>query len=403
MPQFIPVPIDSMATPQTKQLYFNLHRLAQSKFTMFGHQDSLAYGRGWAKEHWNVGFPFNPNPNNAISDVYDTLDKKQYPGLFGWDIGHIEDPTKNALINYITQNALKSYIKKVYDMGGVNTVCWHMNNPIDNSKTAWDSVVNSNGKNITLDILLDETQINPATQQSYLQSFLRTLDVAAAFFKSLKGSDGNLIPIIFRPFHECSFGNCFWWNDSNSDKKNYKKLWTLTVDYLKNNCGVHNLLYAFNMHDNFTQNDFIKHYPDNGYVDIISYDIYQQKAKSSASFIQEVQQKTKLLIQLAQNRNKVAAIGEIGYNNFMNQQQKIDKKWFTKTLQPALANLQIAYFMLWRNAKGKQIINGATVFNDTDELNCTYPTHTTSADFNEFFKARNIIFSKTTAARKMYL
>ncbi len=402
MPQYTPVPIDSLATAETKNLYLSLHKLAQSKFTMFGHQDTLAYGYGWAKEHWNVGVPFNPNPNNAISDVYDSLNKKQYPGLFGWDIGYIEDPNEAYLINYISQTALKKYIKQAYDMGGVNTICWHMKNPIDSSKTAWGFHTDAQGKNTTLDILLDKTKINPITGKSYWDGFLVSLKKAATFFKSLKGSDGKLIPIIFRPFHECSFGNCFWWNDHYQDKRNYKKLWTATVNYLKNDCEVHNLLYAFNLHEDFTETDFLNHYPDNGFVDVISYDIYQKASSTLTKFIQEVKQKTSLLVHLAKNRNKVAAIAEMGFVNFKDKNNKVEKNWFTKTLQPALANQGIAYFMLWRNAKGTSTINGATVYNDVDDIFCTHPKHSTSLDFNEYFKLKNIIFSKSTAARKMY-
>ncbi len=72
-------PIDQKATKQTRNLLYNLHRVAGSG-VMFGHQDDLAYGVGWR------GTP-------QRSDVLETTGS--YPAVFGWDIGHKLDDVMN--------------------------------------------------------------------------------------------------------------------------------------------------------------------------------------------------------------------------------------------------------------------------------------------------------------------
>jgi len=65
-------PIDTNATDETKTLYRNLHALA-GNYTLFGHQDALAYGYKWWAE-----------PGRC--DVKEVCGA--YPSVFGWDVGH---------------------------------------------------------------------------------------------------------------------------------------------------------------------------------------------------------------------------------------------------------------------------------------------------------------------------
>ena len=64
--------IDKKATPETKALYQNLKQLS-SKGILFGHQESDAYGVGWANQ-----------PNQ--SDV--KLVCGSFPAVHGWDVGN---------------------------------------------------------------------------------------------------------------------------------------------------------------------------------------------------------------------------------------------------------------------------------------------------------------------------
>src|SRR5512145_552934 len=65
---------DPKATPEAKGLFQTLITL-QSRGIMFGHQDDLAYGNGW----------YNEPGRSDIKDVCG-----DYPGICGWELGHLE-------------------------------------------------------------------------------------------------------------------------------------------------------------------------------------------------------------------------------------------------------------------------------------------------------------------------
>lgn len=371
----IPVPIDSRATLETKNLFTKLNNIRNTR-TIFGHQDSLVYGNGWTYEN---------NPQNRTSDASDSLSNKDLPGIFGWDIGQIE--TNNPrLINWIELAKLKTCIKQVYDMGCINTISWHANNPVFGSGV---------GDGTTVAKILDGISKPAGSNTTYKDIFKRWLTTIANFFNGLRGSDGKLIPIIFRPFHECNVQNCFWWDATFCNATDYIKLWRLTVTHLKDVCGVHNVLYAFSLNDGFTTQDFNSRYPDNGFVDIIGLDAYQRPRTTSSQYIAKMQNQISTIVQIADVNNKIAAVTEMGCNNLANANNVPYANWFTQTMKPALLGQRIAYCMLWRNPKGLALGDGS-------EFYCCYPTHASQTDFNVFYKEPEFIFSKSTKRRNVY-
>lgn len=56
---------------------------------------------------------------------------------------------------------------------------------------------------------------------SYHATFKADLKIIADFAHNAKGDDGELIPIIFRPWHEFD-GNWFWWGKIIVRLKNLK-------------------------------------------------------------------------------------------------------------------------------------------------------------------------------------
>jgi mannan endo-1,4-beta-mannosidase len=67
-------PVNPNATKETVALYQNLYKLTDSA-VLFGHQDDLAYGVGWAYE------PGNSDVKKISGD---------YPALYGWELGNLE-------------------------------------------------------------------------------------------------------------------------------------------------------------------------------------------------------------------------------------------------------------------------------------------------------------------------
>ncbi len=371
-------PIDSKATLATKNLYASLHQLRKSK-TIFGHHDTLAYGVGWTAED---------NPNNRLSDVSNSLSNKDLPGMFGWDIGEIETGS-NRLINYIDKAKLKQWIQQAHRLGCVNTICWHANNPVSGK-------ANNKGNGETVRKILDGVSLADNSTLTCKEIFKSWLNTIAIFFKSLKADDGTPIPIIFRPFHEVNVNDCFWWDKTKCTPLEYIKLWRMTVTHLKDVCGVHNLLYAFSLNDGFTSTEFASFYPDNGFVDIIGLDAYQRPGTSSSQYISNMQSQIDTIIKLADARNKLPAITEMGCNNLANDDvNRPYTNWFTETLTPAIKDKLIAYCMLWRNPKGDDM-------GDPTPFYCCHPAHQTVTDFNVFYQKPEFIFAKSTGRKKLF-
>src|SRR4029077_14430349 len=131
-----------------------------------------------------------------------------------------------------------------------------LNNPLT-GKTAWDPSPAG-----TVPAILDSAATNTL--------YTSWLDKVAAFISSLKGDKGELIPIIFRPFHELN-GSWFWWGGKNCTAADIKRLYQYTEKYLRGTKHVHNLLYAFNTDKFYSAVEYLERYPGDDYTDIIGF------------------------------------------------------------------------------------------------------------------------------------
>src|SRR5690242_6908752 len=175
-------PSDKMATKEAVNLYRNLKKLL-NKGVMFGHQDDLAYGVGWKYQ-------------KDRSDIKDVTG--DYPAVYGWELGHLEiDAAMN--LDSVPFKTMQQLIRKGYERGGLITISWHLNNPLT-GKTAWDPAEGT------------VASILPGGSKHDL--YKSWLDKIALFLNGLKGSRGEMIPVLFRPFHELN-GNWFWWGGKN--------------------------------------------------------------------------------------------------------------------------------------------------------------------------------------------
>lgn len=278
---------------------------------MFGHQDDLAYGIGWKYEY-------------GRSDVKTA--GGDYPAVFGWDFGHLELDDRNNL-DGVRLDSMRAYFKTVYDHGGINTVSWHFRNPA-NGKTAWDT----SGRPV-------QAILPGGAKHSVYTSWL---DRMAAFVSSCKGSNGELVPIVFRPFHEHT-GSWFWWGQNHCTDEEFKQLWRFTVTYLTEKKQVHNLLYAYSAADYRDAAHFLERYPGDDYVDVIGTDAYQYK--SSADFAALLHQRLAILEKIAEEHHKIPALTEAGYEKIP------EAEWWTKTLWPAIKDYRLSWVLMWRNGR----------------------------------------------------
>lgn len=348
------LPVDKKATRETVNLYRNLKKLL-NKGIMFGHQDDLAYGVNWKYEA-------------GRSDIKDVTG--DYPAVYGWELGHLEiDRPMN--LDSVPFDKMKQFIKQGYERGGLITISWHLNNPLT-GKSAWDPA-----KGTVASIL-------PGGEKNEL--YKSWLDKVAAFLLDLKGSKGEYIPVLFRPFHELN-GSWFWWGKNHCTPEELKQLWHFTVTYLRDQKNLHHLLYAFNTDRFATKEEYLERYPGDEWVDVIGFDIYQ-RGNNNEGFVQELDKTLTTLESIAAERNKIPALTEFGYGTIP------DSNWWTNTFGKALQNHKIAYVLAWRNAGIKP--DGST------EYYVPHKTHSSAENFKTFYADDKTLFQKEVTKEKLY-
>lgn len=358
LPPLENLPVDKSATTETVALYHNLKKLV-GKGIMFGHQDDPAYGVGWKYEE-------------GRSDVKDITG--DYPAVMGFELGHLEIDHPHNL-DSVPFDRMKSFIRQHYARGGVNTISWHLRNLLT-GKTAWDPAPGT------------VASILPGGQKHDI--YKMGLDKVAAFLSDLKGSKGEMIPVIFRPFHELN-GNWFWWGKAHCTPQEFKALWHFTVHYLRNEKGLHHLLYAFNTDRFTTEEEYLERYPGDAYVDVIGFDIYQRgnTPEHNAQFIKETGYMFSAITKLAKEKDKIAALTEFGFNSVPNP------AWFNEVLWPAMKDYPISFALAWRNAGHK----GAS---GEYEFYVPYKGSKGEKDFKTFYEKERTLFLADIAGESLY-
>jgi mannan endo-1,4-beta-mannosidase len=354
------MPSDKEATRETMNLYNNLKKLAAKGF-MFGHQDDLAYGVEWKYK-------------DGRSDVKDVAG--DYPAIYGWELGGLERANSEANLDGVPFKKMKQYIKQGYERGGVITISWHADSPLGASKGAWDTT--------------HGTVASVLPGGSNHELYKGWLDKVAAFISSLKGSKGEAIPVLFRPFHEHT-GNWFWWCKNASTGFEYKTLWRFTAYYLQKEKKLHNLLWIYNTSGNFkNKEEFLERYPGDDMVDMLSFDTYQYGDPQKEKWF-EINTNRLLAIvgEIAKEKNKPFALAETGYEAIPYS------NWWTETLLNAIGDNNISYVLVWRNHGYNESMKKMHYY-------APYKGQASEQDFIKFYNLGRTLFEKDVNNEKLY-
>jgi hypothetical protein len=313
-----------------------------------------------------VGWKFQ----SGRSDIRDVTG--DYPAVYGWELGRLElDRPYN--LDSVPFDSMRELIREGYARGGVITISWHLNNPLT-GKTAWQPAPGT------------VASVLPGGEKNEL--YCSWLDKVATFLLSLKGGRGELIPVIFRPFHELN-GSWFWWGGKNCNPEEIKALYRYTESYLRDQKNVHNLLFAFNTDRFASAEAYLERYPGDEWVDLVGFDIYQAyNIRENKDFSKELDRSLTILDSIAEVKNKIPALTEFGYNGLP------DSLWWTHVLLPALQPHRIAYALAWRNAGIKS--------SGQAEFYVPYAGQASAMDFKKFYEAPVTLFQKDIGDGRLY-
>jgi mannan endo-1,4-beta-mannosidase len=340
---------DPQATPETKGLFQNL-LILQNKGIMFGHQDDLAYGNGW----------YNQPGRSDIKDVCG-----DYPGICGWELGHLEQGNTYSLDSVYFSNIRKGIIS-FHKQGGVNTVSWHGNNPLTGG-SAWDVT----SKEVVASIL-------PGGSKHEL--YVKYLDRLADFFLSLKTEKGTYVPILFRPYHEHT-GSWFWWGKNLCSPEQYKALWRFTVTYLRDEKHIHHLLFCYSTDRFQTQEEYLERYPGDDIIDMLAFDLYDR----GPEYAGVLRNCAEIVSKLAAEKGKPGAVSEAG--------GPIAKQndWWTRTILETLRPIPLSYVLVWRNP-----------WQSPQNAFAPFKGHPSAPDFVKFYQDPHTLFLKDVYDAKVY-
>ena len=337
---------DANASQPTKALFDNLKNISKEKI-LFGHQDGLAYGVGWNDWH------------KKRSDVKDVCGK--YPAVFGWDMSKLGLTSYN--IDSVDFQQMKDWMKEVYKMGGINTISWHMDN-LANGGSSWDV---QDSLRVVASILPNGKNHEAYKKKlDHFVDFVNDLEVGFIFKEK--------VPIIFRPFHEHT-GSWFWWGAKFCTPDEYKSLWKFTVKYLRDEKGLDHILYAYSPDIFKDEAHYLERYPGDEWVDILGLDDYHDVGLSG--HIEHLTERLRTVVKLAEEKDKVAALTETGFESIP------QATWWTDKLLNGIKKdtmaRKIAWVLVWRNDR-------------PDHHYAPYPQHGSAANFIKFSEDPIMLF-----------
>ena len=316
--------VDPDASPATRSLFSYLDDV-RGDGILFGHQHTTSYGLTFT------------GADGIQSDVKTMTG--DHPAVFGWDTLILQgDEAPGSAGNTAEQNiaALDHHIAKAHELGGINTLSAHIENFVtggsfyDTTGDTLRAVLPGGAKNAELNAYLD--------------------NIAAAA-DGARDADGDLIPIIFRPWHE-NAGSWFWWGAAFGSPGEYKELYRYTVEYLRDLKGVSNFLYAFGPGSGFGGNaeQYLRTYPGDEFVDVFGLDAYDDTG--SEAFLDGLVTDLGMIADLADAKGKVSAFTEFGVTNGVGTGGSSPERWFTTVLDAIKADPRAsrsAYMLTWAN------------------------------------------------------
>jgi mannan endo-1,4-beta-mannosidase len=346
--------VDPDATDETVALFYNLKKISKTSFAV-GQQDAF------------TGFY---NNDNSMSDIKKTTGSD--PALLGSDFIFITDKNNDGTPdNWFHQQELKTIdnVKKAYKLGMINIFCWHIREPYK-EESFYVSEMSATDKAKAFKSIL------PGGENH--EWYKTKLDKVASVFGELKGEGGELIPVIFRPFHEYD-GGWFWWGAPFCTAEEYKTAFQFTVEYLRDEKNVHNVIYSLGPDNSYdTEDKYLSRYPGDNYVDVLGMDNYWDlRSGTGQDGANLANKKLKIVSDLAKAKGKIAALTETGYE--VTSTNAPVTGWFSTYIYYVMTanDVEVSFVMFW--------VNGA------DRYYIPTPGNSNVKDFQDFVNKEGVL------------
>lgn len=349
--------VDDDALPQTQSLFAYLKNVGKAGYTLFGHQNDATDRiiRSTTAVEWS----------GVDSDVYNSVG--DFPAVHGYSPSQV------------------AQVQDAYRKGAIVAIEHHIG---FNATTG----VGRGGFGNTRNPVNPVEQVLPgAPLHDSLKAYLDTI---ANWAGQYVDDDGNLIPVIYRPWHEHN-GDWFWWNTSNATEGQFRELFRFTVEYLRDVKGVSNFIYAFSPNGHFeNEEEYLYAYPGDEYVDLLGVDVYWDVPQGNPDFLDQLVKNLRIAVTYANKTGKIAALTETGIrwdasNGLKLQGAAYELNWYT-TMQSRIkadpVASQIAYMLVWRNGSTDHFwvpFKGHNVHGDHEML----------PDFINYYNRDDVVFA----------
>ena len=188
----------------------------------------------------------------------------------------------------------------------------------------------------------------------YNEVFNAYLDMIADFAGQVDG------PVMFRPFHEAT-GSWFWWGAAFCDAETYKSVFKYTVEYLRDEKGVHNFLYLYGPgSEAASEEEYSIRYPGDEYVDLIGFDMYDSDPVDDKEevWFGNLRNQLRIVQNFADEHGKLMAVTETGLasstpdpghsQTVLHETGNKNLNWYNMVLD-AVSESDASYFLLWAN------------------------------------------------------
>lgn len=297
----------------------NINQEARDLYTrlLSSTQEGIAFGQ---QDPFGTGNDF-PMPDKLDKDFMEVTG--DYPAVVGFDLELIG--LQNSFFIEDFYDRFVSAVIDAHENGSIITISWHMIN--------LNTFFGTDDSPLVVAKLLENGELR--------DDFLRSLEWAAVLLNRLVDSNGNSIPVLFRPWHEMN-GDFFWWGEGFRTTEQYVQLFRDTVRILSEDFNVHNLIYVYAPNLVSDQAEYMRNYPGDDFVDMLGVDVYDFE---NGNFLQSALRNLQIVEEIATDKNMLFALTETGLTNVT------QNDWWTQSLYKAIRSSSITYAMIWRNDK----------------------------------------------------